>query len=397
MNKKTYLDNAATTPVDKKVLSAMKKYWAGDFANPSSIHSMGVSAKIVLQKVRKTIADLIGGHDREIIFTSGGTEANNLAIFGLVNNLLKYGKKYSEIHLITTEIEHSSILECFKKLETLGAKIDYLNVDENGFVNPKDLREMVKPETLLVSVGYANSEIGTIQPIKEIIKEIRYSRKEFGREKIAMPYFHSDASQTGLYLNMNIEELGIDLMTLDAQKMYGPKGVGALFVRDGIKIEPMFFGGDQERGLRSGTENISLIVGMAYAFELARKNYKKESERLIKIRDEFFAGVKKFVPSAVLNGSMESRLPNNINISIPGKDGEMMVFRLDEAGIICSSASACASGSGESVVVRKIAEKTSASKSEIDDRAKSTLRFSMGKDTKIVDIKKLLKILQKLQ
>ncbi len=385
--KKIYLDNSASTPLDKKVLFEMAKYWSIDFANPSSIHSMGVKAKVALQKARKTIADIIVGHDREIVFTSGGTEANNLAIFGVVNNLIKNGKKYSDIHLITTEIEHSSILGCFKKLESGGCKVDYLKVDEFGIVNSKDLRKLIKPETAFVSIGYANSEIGVVQPIKEIIKEIRHKRKEFERAGINFPYLHLDASQAGLYLNVNVEELGVDLMTLDAQKMYGPKGVGALFVRDGIKIEPILFGGGQENNRRSGTENIPLIVGMAYAFELAQKNKQKESKRLIKMRDEFFDSVKKFVPNAIINGHLEERLPNNINISIPGFDGEMMVFRLDEAGIICSSSSACASGSGESEVVKKISS---------SERAKSTLRFSMGKETKKSDIIKLLNTLKKL-
>ncbi len=395
--KKIYLDNAAGTPVDKRVLYSMTKYWSNEFGNPSSIHSLGVKAKIVLEKARKITANFLHGHDREIIFTSGGTEANNLAIFGLVNNLLKNGKKYSEIHIITTEIEHSSILECLKMLEQNGCKIDYLKVDEYGMINSKDLRDLIRSETVLVSVGYANSEIGTIQPIKEIIKEIRHKRKEYKRERISFPYFHTDASQAGLYLNMNVEELGVDLMTIDAQKMYGPKGIGALFVRDNIKIEPIIFGGGQEKNIRSGTENLPLIVGMAYALELAQKNKVKESARLIKIRDKFFSKIKKFVPTAIINGHLNERLPNNINVSIPGMDGEMMVFRLDEAGIICSSSSACASGSGESVVVRKLAEKTQLTKEKIDDRAKSTIRFSMGKDTKILDIEKLLKILKNLK
>ncbi len=421
--KKIYLDNSATTPVDKKVLSAMDKYWYKNFGNPSSIHSMGVEAKIVLQKARKTIADFINGRDKEIIFTGGGTESNNLAIFGLVNNLLKEGRKKSEIHLITTEIEHSSILECFKKLESEGCKVDYLKVDEFGLVNPKDLRKIIKPETALVSIGYANSEIGVIEPVREIIKEIRHCRKEFGQGKIGLPYLHLDASAAGLYLNMNVEELGVDLMTLDAQKMYGPKGVGALFVRDGIKIEPIIFGGGQENNRRSGTENIPLVFGFAKTVELAQKVKNKESQRLIKIRDYFFGELKKYVPNAIINGHLEYRLPNNINISIPGHDGEMNVFRLDEVGIICSSSSACASGSGESAVVRKItlnsllvksesgehffnknvlAEKTNVNEKEINlsaqtgDRAKSALRFSMGRDTKIEDIKKLLKVLKNM-
>jgi cysteine desulfurase len=387
---KIYLDNGATTPTDKVVLSAMAKYWSKDFGNPSSIHSMGVTAKVALQKARKTVANFVHGHDREIILTSGGTESNNLAVFGLINSVRKEGRKYSDIHLITTEIEHSSIYECFNELKSRGAKIDYLKVNELGLVNPKDLREIITKNTLLISIGYANSEIGTIQPVKEIIKEIRHKRKEFSEDKISAPYFHLDASQAGLYLNMHVEELGVDLMTLDAQKMHGPKGIGALYLRHGVDIEPIFLGGGQEKGIRSGTENIPLIVGFAKAIELAQKMKDKENKRLIKIRDYFFNNIKKFVPNAIINGDLKNRLSNNINISIPGQDGEMMVLRLDEAGIICSSASACASGTGESQVVRKLYTK------DAKARAKSTLRFSLGRDTRHKHIKYLLKSLGKI-
>lgn len=396
MGKKIYLDNAATTPVDKKVISAMAKYWKDDFANPSSIHSLGVAAKIAVQEARKKIAKFLNAHDREIIFTSGGTEANNLTIFGLVNHLVKTGKKYSEIHLITTEIEHSSVLECFGELESRGCKVDYLKVDEFGIVNPKDLRELITKNTVLVSIGYANGEIGVVQQINEIIKEIRHKRKEFSKERIGVPYLHLDASAGTLYLNMNVEELGVDMMTIDAQKIYGPKGIGALYVRDGIEIEPIIFGGGQEKERRSGTENVPLIVGFAEAIALINKNKEKEIVRLLKIRDYFFKEIKKDLPSAIINGHQELRLPSNTNISIPGEDGEMLVFRLDEVGIICSSSSACESGVGESVVVRKLAEKANANSTEIDLRAKSALRFSFGKETKIENIKKLFKILKKL-
>jgi len=394
--KKVYLDNSSTTPLDKEVLNAMSKYWSNDFGNPSSIHSMGVKAKVALQNARKTIASFVKGHDREIVITSGGTEANNLAIFGLINKVRKEGRKYSDIHLITTEIEHSSIYECFNELVSRGAKVDYLKVNEFGIVNPKDLRELITKNTLLVSVGYANSEIGTIQPIKEIIKEIRHKRKEYSDSRFSAPYFHIDSSQAGLYLNMNVEELGVDLMTIDAQKMYGPKGIGALYVRTGVEVAPIMFGGGQEKGIRSGTENIPLIAGFAKTLELAEKNKKKEDVRLGKLRDNFFLGVKKSIPNVIINGDLKNRLSNNINISIPGQDGELMVLRLDEAGIICSSASACASGEGESKVVRKIAEKTEARNNEIDARAKSTIRFSLGSDTKATDMDRLLKTLKKV-
>ncbi len=387
--RKIYLDNAATTPVDKKDIREMKKYWRGDFANPSSIHSMGVKAKIALQKSRDIVAKFLNGHDREIIFTSGGTEANNLAIFG------SYAEHTQKKHFITTEIEHSSILECFKKLEKYGNEVSYLKVGENGLINTKDLREMIKENTVLVSIGYANGEIGVIQPIREIAKEIRHARKGFSRERISYPYFHIDASQAVQYLNMNVEELGVDMVTLDAQKIYGPKGIGALFVRYGIKIEPQILGGGQEKGMRSGTENIPLIVGFAKALEVTEKLRDKENGRLEILRNGFFDSVKKSIPEAIINGDLKNRLPNNINISIlknTGKlgeiDGEQMVLRLDEAGIICSSASACASGSGESEVVKRI--------SNDGMRAKNTLRFTLGRKTKKSDIIYLLKSLQKI-
>jgi len=377
--KKIYLDNASTTPTDKRVVEAMRKYWNVDFANPSSIHSMGVMAKKAVAEARKTIASSLNAHDREIVFMSGGTEANNLALFGVVKKQLMMGEK---VHAITTEIEHSSILESFKELEKIGCETSYLQVDANGMVDPKDLREMIKSETAIISIGYANSEIGTIQPVKEIIKEIRHARKEFARERIAMPYLHLDASAAMQYENMNMEELGADLVTIDAQKIYGPKGIGALYIRDGVEIEPIIFGGGQENGRRSGTENVPAIVGFAKALEINEKIKEKEGKRVAKLRDEFFDGVKKFVPTAIVNGGLINRLPNNINISIPGQDGEMMVLRLDEAGIISSAASACASGSGESDVVKKISPSA---------RAASTLRFSLGRDTKRSDLIYLLK------
>ncbi|MDD4803640.1 MAG: cysteine desulfurase family protein [Candidatus Pacebacteria bacterium] len=392
--KKIYLDNAATTPVDKKVISSMKKYWRSDFANPSSIHSMGVEAKRILNSSREKVSYFLNAHSREIYFTSSGTESNNLAILGVAKKTKEF---FPRPHLITTEIEHSSILECFKELSDNGFDVDYLKVDENGLVDPKDIRNLIKNETVLVSIGYANSEIGVIQPIKDIIKEIRYKRKELNRGKVGYPYLHIDASQATQYLNMNVEELGVDLVTLDAQKIYGPKGIGALFVRDGIKISPITFGGGQESGMRGGTENLSLIVGFAKSLEIINKNKDKVSERLLKLRDWFFNEIKKEIPEIVINGSIKERLPNNINISMIGFDGEMLVLRLDEMGIICSSSSACASGAGESVVVRKISEKKENNVEYIQKRAKATLRFTMGNDTKKRHLKKALKYLLKIR
>jgi len=393
--KKTYLDNSATTPTDRRVLEEMKKYFTEKFGNPSSIHSFGVAVKRVVEESRKTIANFLNARSKEIIFTGSGTEANNLAIFGTVRKLIEDGRKPEEIEIITTEIEHSSILECFKELKKIGVKIKFLHVFGDGLVEPKDLRKLINKNTALISVGYANSEIGVIQPIKEIAKEIRHMKKELN-VKNSYPYFHIDASQASQYLNMNVLELGVDMVTIDAQKMYGPKGIGALFMKEGVEIKPIIFGGGQENGMRSGTENVPLIVGFAKSVEIAQKIKEKETARITELKKEFFELLKKFVPSAVINGSLTNRLPNNINISIPGKSGEFMVLQLDEAGIVSSSTSACGSSSGYSKVVYEIALKNGENEKSARVRAESALRFSLGRDTKKEDIKKLLNALKML-
>jgi len=392
---KIYLDNSATTPVDKQVWKAMEKYFIKEFGNPSSIHSLGVTAKKTIEKSRKIIASFLNAHSREIVFTGSGTEANNLAIFGPVRKLMENDKKSKKIEIITTKIEHSSILECFKELERAGVEIKFLPVSSLGIVEPKDLRKMINENTALISVEYANSEIGVVQPIKEIAKEIRHARKELNI-KNNYPYFHTDASQACQYLNMNVLELGVDMMTIDAQKIYGPKGIGALFIKDEVNIKPIIFGGGQENGIRNGTENVPLIVGFAEAIILVEKMRKKEIIRLTKLRDRFFKLLKKSIPSAIINGSTTERFPNNISISIPGKSGEFMVLQLDEAGVICSSTSACGSNSGYSKVVYEVALKNNENKKNARIRAESALRFSLGRDTKIGDIKKLLNILKML-
>ncbi len=395
MRRMIYLDNASTTPVKKEVILAMKPYWNINFGNPSSITKIGVRARQVVEQSRKKIAELLKARSVEIIFTSGGTESNNLAIFGVMNRLLnspsiKLGiNQITDLHFITTNIEHSSISECFKELERRGGKVDYLTVNEKGLINPKDLRKLIKPNTVLISVGYANNEIGTIQPIREIAKEVRHARKVCQGSTLT---FHTDASQAGLYCNLNINELGVDLMTLDAQKIGGPKGVGILFKKAEVEISPLIFGGGQERGLRSGTENVPLIVGMSkalevchqtdYPFPILRQGGVPSPrggavEKVRKVRNYFWQKIQKEIPEAVLNGDLENRLPNNLNISIPNLDSEFAVLCLDEAGIICSTKSACAHDDDSSFVVRAL-YKGFAYKGEAF--AKSTLRFSLGED-----------------
>jgi len=396
-----YLDNAATTPVRKEVFLAMKPYWSECFGNPGSITKLGIKARQAVENSRKTISECLKARPQEIIFTSGGTESNNLAIFGLVNFIINNPSKnlginqITDLHFITTNIEHSSISECFKELERRGGKVDYLTVNEKGLVNPRDLRKLIKPNTVLVSVGYANNEIGIIQPIKEIAKEIRHAKKSyqgsaFGNSKslalISTPIFHTDASQAGLYCNLNINELGVDLMTLDAQKIYGPKGVGILFKKATVEISPIIFGGGQEMGSRSGTENVPLIVGMSKAFKICRQGSafgNSKSLALVSLRNYFWTKIQKEIPEAVLNGDFENRLPNNLNISIPGIDSEFTVLCLDEAGIVCSTRSACTHDEDGSFVVRAV-YKGFAFKGEAF--VKSTLRFSLGKEITRKDI-----------
>lgn len=362
-----YLDNASTTPVRPEVILAMKPFWSQNFGNPSAITKGGVIARQAIEKARKTVADSLLRRPNEIIFTSGGTESNNLAILGVVKHL---DLPISDLHFITTNIEHSSITECFKELEKRGAKVEYLKVKENGLVEVKDLRKLIKPNTVLISIGYANNEIGTVQPIREIAKEIRHARKS-SPEK-SFPLFHTDASQAGLWLDLNVNQLGVDLMTLDAQKMNGPKGVGVLFKKANLEISPVLFGGGQEKGLRSGTENVPLIVGLAKTFELARKDWDKRSKKVKIVRDYFWQKVQAKIPRVILNGDLEKRLPNNLNVSVPNINAEFLVLCLDEEGIVCSTKSSCEREAEESFVVQALGGE--------NWRAKTSLRFSLSEN-----------------
>lgn len=385
--RKIYLDNASTTPINREVKRVMDKYTIEEFGNPNSIHKIGVVAKIGVENARKNIASVFNSHPDEIIFNSGGTEGNNSAIFGVFNRLRKNGIKYFNMRAIVTNIEHSSVLECFKELERRGVIVDYVAVEENGIVDPRKIKELLKLETVLVSVMYANNEIGTIQPIKEIAKVIRAFRKNLqplitGSQPVL---FHTDACQAPLFLDLNVQELGVDLMIIDGQKIYGPKGVGALFIKRGVAIEPIIYGGGQEKGLRSGTQNVPLIVGLAKAVEIANKNRKKNSDRISKIRDYGIKKIKEKITRAVLNGDGVERLPNNINISIPEIDPEFIVLELDEKGIICSTKSACLKDEAISYVISALGK---------DEKySQSSLRFSLGLNVTKKDMDYLVKML----
>lgn len=336
-----YLDHAATTPLDPRVLEAMQPYFMEDFGNPSSFHTMGVRAKEAVTGARKSMAGLIGAHDDEILFTSGGTESNALALSGVINahrTVVKEGLP----HVITTSIEHHSVLEPllhWQKIKQIDLTV--LPVDREGRVSVSDLEAVLTPNTILISVMMANNEIGTIQPIADLGRALLTWRKE---QKTFYPFFHSDACQAAGALELNVDKLHVDLLTFNGSKMYGPKGIGLLYLRRGTKIEPLIRGGGQERNLRSGTENVPGIIGFAKAFELASSGREQEGTRLITLRDHLAEGLLK-IPKARLNGHPTERLPNSVNVSFLDIEGEAAVLYLDAEGVMASTGSACASAS----------------------------------------------------
>ncbi len=388
-DKRIYLDHSATTYLDPKVKKAMESFFSDVFGNPSSIYEEGREAKKAISEARLKVAQTINAHSDEIIFTGGGTESDNLAIFGIANSVGSPTSNREGVkHIITSKIEHHAVLHACERLEKSGWEITYLNVDKNGIVDLKQLKESLRKETVLVSIMYANNEIGAIQPIREIAKIIRNFKKSLQPTtyNLQTPLIHTDAVQAPAYLDLNVLKLGVDLMTLNGSKIYGPKGVGMLYKKRGIKIDPMVVGGGQEMGLRSGTENVSGIVGFGEALELVQKNKEKESKRLIGIRDYFIDKLLKTIPNSVLNGSREDRLPNNVNISVRGVEGEAMVLYLDAKGVACSTGSACTSDSLEpSHVIRAIGMG--------HEYAHGSLRFTMGKETTKKEVDYVLKIL----
>ncbi|MFA5186216.1 MAG: IscS subfamily cysteine desulfurase [Patescibacteria group bacterium] len=374
--KNIYLDHAATTPLDPRVLAKMQPYFSDVFANPSSFHSPGLKAKEAVDAARKSIANQLNAHADEILFCSGGTESDNLAIFGIVRANKGKGK-----HVITSSIEHHAVLETLKHLEKVGViDLTILPVDRTGLVDVKEVEAALRPDTILVSIMYANNEIGTIEPIADIGRVLLKWRKTNGS---ALPYFHSDACQAAGALDLDVEKLHVDLLTINGSKIYGPKGVGLLFVRRSVSLEPIVYGGGQERGMRSGTENVPGIIGLAAALELAQAEKEKENVRLTKLRDKLIEGLLK-IPKTRLNGHATERLPNNVNVSFMDIEGEAAVLYLDAQGIYCSTGSACASSTLDpSHVILAIGVSYEA--------AHGSLRFTLGRSTKSTDIDYVLK------
>ena len=396
--KRIFLDYASITPVAPEVSNEMLKIEKVVFANPSAIYTEALAAKDIVDKSRQKIADLIHAQKSEIIFTSGGTEGNNLAMLGVFEF---YKKENFRPHIITTNIEHPAILEVCKEIERRGGEVTYLSVSPEGLVNPKNVREALKENTLLVTVAYANNEIGTIQPIKEISRIIKDYRL---KNKTDLPYFHTDACQAALYLSLDVLKLGVDILTIDGIKVYGPKGCGILYLRHGVDIMPIIFGGGQERGLRSGTENVPAIAGLAKAMEIADSTREKESARLSLIRDYAIENILKTFPKAILNGSSEYRLPNNINFCFPASsagrpslDAEFAVISLDVAGISASYSSSCRSLKPARHSLRHQAlaggeDSFSYVVSALDRKncSNSSLRFTLGRGSQKKDIDTLV-------
>ncbi|MCK9587338.1 cysteine desulfurase NifS [Methanothrix soehngenii] len=326
--KRIYMDHSATTPVAPEVLAAMLPYFGEKFGNASSLHRSGREAKEALEDSREKVAALLGARAEEIIFTSGGTESDNLALKGIARKNRKLGK-----HIITTQIEHPAILETCRALEKDGFEVTYLPVTGEGLVELSTLEASIRPDTILISVMHANNEVGTIQPLEEI------GRLAAERDI----YLHSDAVQSVGKIPVDVDDLGVDLLSLSAHKLYGPKGVGALYIRKGTKLESIIQGGGHERRLRSGTENISGIVGLARAAELAEESMQREAERLTSLRDRLAELVLGKVKEAWINGTMKKRLPGNLNFGFRYVEGESLLLFLDSKGICVSTGSACSS------------------------------------------------------
>lgn len=370
MAKHIYLDYAATTPVDKRVVKAMLPYLEENFGNTMSLHSFGQEAKFALDQSRQVLADLINAEPNEIIFTGSATESNNLALKGVA-----FANKNKGNHIIISAIEHPCIMESAKWLQKQGFEITKLPVDKYGMVNPEDVKKAITEKTILVSVMHASNEIGTIEPIAEIGKICR----ERG------VYFHTDAVQSLGKIPIDVKKMNIDLLTGSSHKMYGPKGVAMLYIREGVKIEPILHGGGQENGMRSSTVNVPAIVGFAKAAEICRNEMKAESKRLSKLRDKLIKGILK-IGGAKLNGDPKNRLPNNVNVSFPFIEGESLLIHLDLHGIACSTGSACSSIKLEPSYVLL------ATGLKVED-AHGSLRITLGRFTKESEIKYLLKVL----
>ncbi|MBA3945055.1 MAG: cysteine desulfurase NifS [Herpetosiphonaceae bacterium] len=373
MEHPVYLDHAATTPTDPTVVAAMLPYFSELYGNPSSIYRIGRASLQALDDARSVVAEVLGATPKEIIFTGGGSEADNLAIKGVALAQQKAGRG---AHVITTAIEHHAVLHACDYLREFGFEMSVLPVDANGLVSPADLRAAIRPDTVLATIMYANNEIGTIQPLAELGAICR-------EHKVL---FHTDAVQAGGALPLNVNDLNVDLLSLTAHKFYGPKGSGALYVRRGVPLLPQINGGGQERRRRAGTENVPGIVGFATALALAEANRSQYREHASALREQLIEGVLQRIPYTAVNGHRTQRLPNNANLAFDYAEGESVLLLLDQQGFCASSGSACTSGSVEpSHVLTALGFGP--------ERALGSVRFTVGKATTAADIDRLLNVL----
>ena len=376
--RRVYLDNSATTPVDARVVEAMLPYLLEKFGNASSVHFYGQEARIALDGARREVASLINARPNEVVFLSGGTEANNLAIRGIAESAAAHGR-----HIITSQIEHSAVRGVCDALEKRGWEVTRLPVYGDGIVRIEDVRAALRPETVLITLMLANNEIGTIQPINEVGALVREEREERGRKNL---WLHTDAVQAAGRMTVDVAALNCDLLSLSAHKLNAPKGVGALYVRRSVRLAPQSIGGHQERERRAGTESVPLIVAFGAAAALAREELTSRIAHLGALRDQFERGVEATVADIVFNGDREKRLPHLSNISFRFIEGEGLLINLDMQGVAVSTGSACSSGSLEpSPVIRALGRN--------DELARGSIRFSLGKDTTAEDIVYVLEVL----
>lgn len=407
-SKKTiYLDHAATTPLDPEVQRAMVAVMTGDFANPGAIHGLGIKTRLLINDARRSVAKLLGTTSNHIVFTRGGTESNNIAIQGVIARAVQKNQgshsmgEFPKPHVISSVIEHAAVLETLKELERQQViELTLVDVDATGIVMVDQVKEALRPETVLISIMYVNNEIGTIQPIREIAKLVRWYRKQLDRKPHhattsaarngnsvgtdagnmdAYPLFHVDAIQAVNYLDIHVERLGVDLMSLSGSKIYGPKSSGVVFVRNLSLVAPMLFGGDQEFSIRPGTEDVVQVVGFTKALESVRAIADSEHERLKVLRDDAITSLEKNILDVVINGSRTDRVANNISFTIPGISGERLVIELDARGILCASKSACKEDSDEASHVLTALRRATVTDTD------GAVRLSLGQGTTRAD------------
>jgi cysteine desulfurase len=376
-NRIVYMDHAGTTPLAPDVLQAMTPYFTELFGNPSSIHTVGQEARYALDEARERVARVLNCRPREVVFTGGGTESDNAAVVGVATALQETGN-----HIVTSSVEHHAVLHSCQHLESQGFDVTYLSVGSDGIVQPESIRRAITDKTTLVSIMYANNEIGAVNPIPEIAQVVKQRANELSRTIL----LHTDAVQAAGYLELDVKRLGVDLMSLSGHKFHGPKGTGVLFIRRGAPFLPLLLGGGQERERRSGTENIPGIVGLSVALETANAQREEASRHCAALRDRIIEQVLARVPGSRLNGHSTQRLPNNANFSFPGVEGEPILLGLDMAGIAASSGSACSSGSLEpSHVLLALGQSA--------EVARGSLRLTLGKDNTSEEVDYLLDVL----